>query len=108
MAIWEFFERRKLRKGNMCESFDQIVDDAEYPKLCNTSTFLDSALRAAKSTNASHRRVILTDVAGLLSCGAEDLDFLFDCPVIAANDTDPVMMPDYRLHLKNDRRVAAI
>jgi hypothetical protein len=93
-----------VRTERACRVFEQLIDGAEFPDLCETNTFVVSALSAAKSTQASHRRAILTDVAGLLSCGAEDLDFLFDGPVIAANDSDPVAMPDFRTTLMDERR----
>jgi len=40
--------------------------------------FVNSGLRAATGANITARRKILTDVSDILSCKAEDLEFLFD------------------------------
>lgn len=106
MAIRRILGRRKQRTIRACTAFEQLIDGAEFPDVCETNAFVVSALRAANQTDVAHRRVILSDVAGLLSCGAEDLDFLFDGPVIAANDSDPVAMPDFRTALMGERRAA--
>jgi len=106
LAIWEFFGRRTQRPRCERAAFASLAGKAECAEFCETNTFVASALRAANGAPSPHRRVILTEVAGLLSCGAEDLDFLFDGPVIAANDSDPVAMPDFRAALMDDRHVA--
>ncbi len=63
--------------------------------------FVVSSLRAAIFSNQMTRRKILADVADVLECQAEDLEFLFlniDEPVQAA-PTQDVMVPDFRTEL---------
>ena len=75
------------------------MDDAAPPDGCDASRFVTSSLRAARHSKGGARQPILSDVADLIGCRAEDLAFLFRTPTFAANDTDPVIMPDYRAHL---------
>ena len=65
------------------------------PAPCSRADFIASGLRAARHAAADTRRRILRDVAAVLGCEAGDLDFMFIAPSVAANDADPVTMPDY-------------
>lgn len=105
MAIRGILSRRY--KSPSVASFKSLITASDVPDLCATNSFVASALRAAKGTQSAHRRIILTDVARVLSCSADELDFLFNNPVMAANDSDPVAMPDYRASLLKGRRAFA-
>ncbi|MGB3456500.1 MAG: hypothetical protein WBG08_02270 [Litorimonas sp.] len=87
-------------------TFDHLVAGADIPSQCASEQFVLSGLRAARVAQAAHRRTILTDLAGVLGCSADELGFLFRDPVVAANDSDPVAMPDYRRMLHEDMRAA--
>jgi len=65
------------------------------------SDFVISGLRAATSANAIARRKILSDVAELLSCKSEDLDFLFTNFERSASSSASyeVMVPDFQTEL---------
>lgn len=106
MAKWGIFRRRY--KSHSDVSLKILIAASDTPDLCASNSFVASALRAARATQATyHRRIILTDVASLLSCSADELDFLFNAPIMAANDSDPVAMPDYRASLQKGRRAYA-
>lgn len=105
MAHRVFFKRRF--KSQADGSLKRLIATSDTPDLCASNSFVASALRAAKVTQVPHRRIILTDVASVLSCSADELGFLFHDPVIAANDSDPVEMPDYRASLLQGREVFA-
>lgn len=83
-------------------TLDELVQSGAYMDLCDTRHFVASALRAAQVMQSAHRRTILTDLAGVLSCETAELDFLFINPVVPANDIDPVAMPDYRATLHQE------
>jgi len=103
LAIWGIlndFRQRGLWAQDSNGPLNALIETAEMRTSNQSESFVFSALRAAKGTQSSHRRTILTDVAQVLSCRAEDLDFLFNTPVMAANDSDPVAMPDYRETLR--------
>ncbi|MGB6229295.1 MAG: hypothetical protein WBF53_04110 [Litorimonas sp.] len=76
--------------------FDDLLSSADGPQTTDTGLFIASGLRAARGAQASRRRTILTDVASVLRCNPDELDFLFMDPVLAANDSDPVAMPEFR------------
>lgn len=76
-----------------------FLSDAQSPEISDASLFVASGLRAAQSAPSSHRRMILTDLADVLCCSADELNFLFMEPSVAANDSDPVGMPDFRASL---------
>lgn len=82
-----------------------LIEDALSPVECSSTKFIGSALKAALSTPSPRRRSILADVADVLSCAPEELDFMFLDPVYAANDVDPVGFPDYRQTLSHDQLV---
>ena len=84
-----------------------LLDEAVGPQDCEAGRFIDSGLRAARHSHRVARPAILADVAGLLECSVEDLGFLFAEPLSAANDTDPVTMPDYRNALRTASRLHA-
>lgn len=88
-------------------SFKLLIATSDTAELSVENAFVASALRAAVGSQAQGRRVILTDIAEVLSCSPDALDFLFDTPVMAANDSDPVAMPDYRASLNAGRRAFA-
>lgn len=102
MAKRVFFKRRF--QSHTTGSLKRLIATSDAPDTCATNSFVASALRAAKGTQVSHRRIILTDVASVLSCSADELGFLFNDPAMAANDWDPVEMPDYRASLLKGRR----
>ena len=65
------------------------------------SDFVLSSLRAAIFSNLITRRKILSDVADVLGCQAEDLEFLFvdlNKPIQPIQKQD-VMVPDFRAKL---------
>lgn len=99
MAHKIFFKRRF--KSQVTGSLKRLIATSDKPELCASHSFVASALRAAKATQVQDRTTILTDVATVLSCSADELGFLFYDPLIAANDSDPVPveMPDYRMSL---------
>lgn len=104
------FRRRFFKKRFRATtpiSFKLLIAASDTPDASAENVFVASALRVAIGTQAPIRRVILTDVAELLSCSPDALDFLFDTPVMAANDSDPVAMPDYRASLNAGRRAFA-
>ncbi|MEM7730147.1 MAG: hypothetical protein AAF311_12875, partial [Pseudomonadota bacterium] len=86
--------------------FRDLVDAADTMPKCPSETFVLSGLRAARGAQPAHRRTILTDIARVLGCNADELGFLFRDPVVAANDSDPVAMPDYRRKLHEDMRAS--
>lgn len=88
-------------------SFKLLIAASDKPETSAENHFVASALRAAVGTQAPSRRIILTDIAEVLSCSSDALDFLFDTPVMAANDSDPVAMPDYRASLNAGHRTFA-
>ena len=89
-------------------TFDLLVEEADAPPQCASEQFVCSGLRAARVAHATNRRTILGDLSDVLGCSPDELGFLFTDPVIAANDSDPVIMPDYRRWLHEDMRVAAL
>lgn len=99
------------RSGNDTEcreysGMEALLDAAEKTDLSDSGLFIASGLRAARGTSAAHRRTILTDLANVLQCGPDELDFLFLNPVMAANDSDPVTMPDFRASLNGSLKIA--
>lgn len=98
--FWKSVKRRQSAR------IDIILDDADIPDLSNSGMFIASGLRAARGAQTSLRRTILNDVANVLQCSPDELGFLFMDPVIAANDSDPVMMPDFHATLQNETRAA--
>lgn len=88
-------------------SFKLLVAASDRPETSAENVFVASGLHAAIGMQTPGRRMVLTDVAQVLSCSADALDFLFDTPVMAANDSDPVAMPDYRASLNAGRRAFA-
>lgn len=84
-----------------------MIDDAQSGEMCDVSAFIGSGLRAARHSKPHARRSILRDVATVLGCEAAELDFLFAAPCLAANDSDPVIMPDFRARLCDTGRLAA-
>lgn len=105
MAKKLFFKRRFQSRSS--GSLKRLIATSDEPDVCATNSFVVSALRAAKGTQVSHRRIILTDVASVLSCSADELGFLFNDPTMAANDSNPVEMPDYRASLLKGSRTSA-
>jgi len=104
------FGRKDCKKRFRAEaptSFKRLIAISETAPASAEHAFLESALSAAIATPGHSRRVILTDVAELLSCSPDALDFLFNAPVMVANDSDPVEMPDYRASLGAGHRVFA-
>ncbi|WP_298913268.1 hypothetical protein [uncultured Algimonas sp.] len=89
-------------------TLDHVVEDADRCPQSISGQFVTSGLRAARGAQASHRRSILKDLADVLGCSADELGFLFLDPVIAANDSRPVEMPDYRTRLHEDMRAVAL
>ena len=81
--------------------FDIILDDAEMPDMSDSSLFIASGLRAADGAQTTLRRTILNDVTNVLRCSPDELSFLFMDPVIAANDSESVEIPDFRATLRN-------
>ena len=63
--------------------------------------FVSSALRAAQSSPQQARVKIMSDVADILGCAADDLDFLFQERVvpIARSTNYEVMVPDFQTQL---------
>lgn len=105
-----FFKRLKTERrktGGPVASFKMLTLASDAPDMSAATNFVASALRAVKGTSAPMRRTILTDIAATLSCSADELDFLFNDPVIAANDSDPVEMPDYGETLRKGHRAFA-
>lgn len=84
------------------QSLTCVIDVSDQRGPCPTEQFVMSGLRAARSAHPNLRRTILGDLAQVLGCTADELDFLFCDPVVAANDSDPVIMPDYRRMLHED------
>jgi hypothetical protein len=80
-------------------SLNRLITISDTAEASAENAFVESALQAAVATPGQSRRDILTDVAELLSCSPEALGFLFNAPVMPANDRDPVEMPDYRASL---------
>ena len=95
-----------IRAGQRANQLQQIWDDADSPHDTQADAFLQSAFRAARSTRFDHRRAILSDVEALLRVEPGALNFMFAEPTRAANDTDPVIMPDYRDALQSSRLAA--
>lgn len=89
-----------------CRLLDPILDYADHPDLSDPGQFIASGLRAAQAASIGHRRTILNDVASVLGCNADELGFLFMDPVVAANDSHPVMMPDFRASMRSDAQLA--
>ncbi|MFB9373577.1 hypothetical protein ACFFUB_06360 [Algimonas porphyrae] len=84
--------------GEDCDLY-AIHAAAEIADMTDATLFVASGLRAARGAPTIHRRLILTDLAQVLGCNPGELDFLFMEPTIAANDSDPVGMPDFRASL---------
>lgn len=95
-----FFRQRTL--SYTTGSLQNLIATSDTPDLCASTSFVASALRAAKDSRVPLRRTILSDVASVLSCSADELGFLFNEPIVAANDSDPVAMPDYRDSLRDN------
>ena len=76
-----------------------LIEGARSGEACEHSDFIKSGLRAARYSKPHARRSILGDVARVIGCEASELDFLFDMPCMAANDSDPIVMPDFRARL---------
>ena len=93
----QIFKRRYQVTASV--SFKRLIALSDKSETSAENAFVESALQAAVATPGESRRVILTDIAELLSCSPEALGFLFNTPVIVANDSDPVEMPDYRASL---------
>lgn len=87
-----------IHAGILCAQagLRSLIDNAQAAETRIEAQFVDSGLRAAKASRSAHRSAILSDLASVLGCAAGDLDFLFDAPHLAANDRDPIVMPDYR------------
>lgn len=100
LAATELFDASEGRSDPL--SLTCVIDVSDQRGPCATEQFILSGLRAARGAHPNLRRTILTDLAHVLGCSAEELDFLFCDPVIAANDSDPVIMPDYRRMLHED------
>jgi hypothetical protein len=83
-----------------------LIAESDLPDSCASVKFVQSGLRAARVAQPAHRRTILTDLAGVLGCSPDELGFMFRELVLAANDSDPVAMPDYRRMLHEDMRAA--
>ena len=87
--------------GAACDAavdLDAIHAFADSAEVTDATLFVASGLRAAKGAPTPHRRLILTDLAHVLGCSADELDFLE--PALAANDSNPaVVMPDFRTTL---------
>ncbi len=86
--------RKGMRQG--VADLGSLIGTAEPARLQGEARFVASALRAAGASRAAHRSRILSDLADMLGCADGQLDFLFDTPRGAANDRDPLIMPDYR------------
>lgn len=99
---------RRQTKSYKTGSLQNLIATSDTPDLCASNTFVASALRAAKDSRVPLRRLILSDIASVLSCSADELGFLFNEPVIAANDSDPMAMPDYRTSLREGRQAFKI
>lgn len=84
-----------------------MIDMSETHGPCASDQFITSGLRAARGANPNLRRTILTDLAKVLGCSVDELGFMFCDPVVAANDSDPVIMPDYRRMLHEDMYAVA-
>lgn len=105
MAISEIFEASNIPSEDVC--LDTIIDMSETQGPCPTEQFIMSGLRAARGANPNLRRTILMDLAHVLGCSVDELGFMFCEPVFAANDSDPVVMPDYRRMLHEDMYAVA-
>ena len=88
-------------------SLHDLIHEAVERERCEPSDFIRSGLRAARYSKPHARRSILGDVASILRCEPSELDFLFTAPCMAANDTNPVIMPDFRTRLDTVERLAA-
>ena len=82
------------------DRLDALLAAADGPEGCAEDDFVASGLHAARHSRGASRQAILCDVARVLGCGPGDLAFLFAAPLGAANDSDPVHMPDYRQALR--------
>lgn len=97
----KLFRRLSIRSARRSRvRLDTLLTAADTPDMNDSGIFVASGLRAARGTSAIHRRTILTDLASVLDCDADELGFLFIDPVIAANDSDPVVMPDFRASMR--------
>ena len=65
------------------------------------SDFIISSLRAAVSANPIARRNILSEIAQMLGCSGQDLEFLFPDMKNLATSTQKyeVMVPDFQTKL---------
>lgn len=93
-ALWE------TATDSFSVDLKTLLSEADVPDATDTGLFIRSGLRAARGAQTVQRRSILTDVAKVLDCSAEELGFLFMDPVMAANDSDPVAMPDFRASIR--------
>ena len=94
MAFLDILRSSKPRSKDTC--FQSMIETSEAHGPCASDQFITSGLRAARGANPNLRRTILTDLAQVLGCSVDELGFMFCDPIVAANDSDPVVMPDYR------------
>ena len=85
-----------------------IWQSGAAPQPTQAGDFVQSALRAAAAMRTAPRRAVLDDIASVLGCEADALNFMFAKPTLAANDTEPVSVPDFRRHLRHPSAALAV
>ena len=82
-----------------------LLAEADWPDTCEAGQFVASGLRAARTARTPARPAILSDIARVLGCRADELEFLFGERYAPANDADPISMPDFRAVLRGEDRL---
>ena len=77
---------------------EHMLIPGDVPEKKPESEYIVSGLRAATFVNLIARRKILTDVAEVLGCRSEDLEFLFADAKKSSQKMSPkdFSLPDYR------------
>lgn len=73
----------------------------DVPEQKPEANFIISGLRAAISVNPIARHKILSDIANIIDCRAQDLEFLFsdNSRLAAPSQKSELMVPDFQTRL---------
>ena len=78
---------------------EHMTVPGDVPEPQAESDFIISGLRAASSANSITRRKILSDIADIMACKSQDLEFLFNENPVSATQKYEVMVPDFQTEL---------
>jgi len=83
--------------GDLIAAHMSVPGNVPEPQV--ESDFIISGLRAAGSANSIAREKILSDIADIMACKPQDLEFLFIESPITSTKTCEVMVPDFQTQL---------